>query len=88
MALSVISLLWIDSVAATAIALFGLGLGWNFSFVAATAELADSTLVRARPPDGLRLATAQRHSAERVADRRGRSALARRRWRSSRRGSP
>ena len=44
MALSVISLLWIDSVAATAIALFGLGLGWNFSFVAATAELADSTL--------------------------------------------
>jgi MFS family permease len=44
MALSVISLLWIDSVPATAIALFGLGLGWNFSFVAATAELADSTL--------------------------------------------
>jgi MFS family permease len=44
MALSVISLLWIDSVAATAVALFGLGLGWNFSFVAATAELADSTL--------------------------------------------
>jgi MFS family permease len=44
MALSVISLLWVDSVPATAIALFGLGLGWNFSFVAATAELADSTL--------------------------------------------
>jgi MFS family permease len=44
MALSVISLLWIDSVVATAVALFGLGLGWNFSFVAATAELADSTL--------------------------------------------
>src|SRR5918994_680118 len=44
MALSVVSLLWIDSVVATAIALFGLGLGWNFSFVAATAELADSTL--------------------------------------------
>jgi len=44
MALSVVSLLWVDSVAATAIALFGLGLGWNFSFVAATAELADSTL--------------------------------------------
>ena len=44
MALSVVSLLWIDSVPATAIALFGLGLGWNFSFVAATAELADSTL--------------------------------------------
>jgi MFS family permease len=44
MALSVSSLLWIDSVPATAVALFGLGLGWNFSFVAATAELADSTL--------------------------------------------
>ena len=43
MAASVISLLWIDSVPATAVALFGLGLGWNFSFVAATAELADST---------------------------------------------
>src|SRR5215207_535177 len=43
MAGSVISLLWIESVVATAIALFGLGLGWNFSFVAATAELADST---------------------------------------------
>jgi MFS family permease len=44
MAVSVISLLWGDSVVATAVALFGLGLGWNFSFVAATAELADSTL--------------------------------------------
>jgi predicted MFS family arabinose efflux permease len=44
MALSVISLLWVDSVFATGVALFGLGLGWNFSFVAATAELADSTL--------------------------------------------
>jgi MFS family permease len=48
MALSVISLLWVDSVAATALALFGLGLGWNFSFVAATAELADSTLASER----------------------------------------
>src|SRR5215210_2119479 len=44
MAVSVISLLWVESVPATAIALFGLGLGWNFSFVAATAELADSTI--------------------------------------------
>jgi predicted MFS family arabinose efflux permease len=43
MAVSAASLLWIESVAATAVALFGLGLGWNFSFVAATAELADST---------------------------------------------
>jgi MFS family permease len=43
MAVSAISLLWIESVPATATALFGLGLGWNLSFVAATAELADMT---------------------------------------------
>jgi MFS family permease len=43
MAVSVISLLWVASVPATAVALFGLGLGWNLSFVAATAELADRT---------------------------------------------
>ena len=43
MAASVTSLLWVESVPATAVALFGLGLGWNFSFVAATAELADAT---------------------------------------------
>jgi MFS family permease len=43
MAVSTISLVWIESVPATAVALFGLGLGWNFSFVAATAELADRT---------------------------------------------
>jgi len=43
MAASTISLLWITSVAASAVALFGLGLGWNFSFVAATAVLSDCT---------------------------------------------
>jgi MFS family permease len=43
MAVSVISLLWVDSVAATAVVLFVLGLGWNLSFVAATAVLADCT---------------------------------------------
>jgi hypothetical protein len=43
MAVSVVSLAWIESVPATATALFGLGLGWNLSFVAATAELADRT---------------------------------------------
>ncbi len=43
MAASVISLLWVTSVPATGIALFGLGLGWNFSFVAATAVLSDCT---------------------------------------------
>lgn len=43
MAASVLGLLWVQSVAATAVVLFGLGIGWNFSFVAATAALADST---------------------------------------------
>ena len=41
MAVSVASLLWVESVAATAVVLFGLGIGWNLSFVAATAQLAD-----------------------------------------------
>ena len=43
MAASTISLLWITGVAASMAALFGLGLGWNFSFVAATAVLSDMT---------------------------------------------
>jgi MFS family permease len=43
MAASAASLLWIESVPATAAILFALGLGWNLSFVAATAELADRT---------------------------------------------
>jgi MFS family permease len=41
MGASTIGLLWLDSVLATAILLFGLGVGWNVSFVAATAQLAD-----------------------------------------------
>jgi MFS family permease len=43
MGASCAGLLWGESVAATAVLLFGLGLGWNVSFVAATAELADRT---------------------------------------------
>jgi MFS family permease len=43
MALSTIGLLWVESVFATAALLLGLGLGWNISFVAATAQLADRT---------------------------------------------
>jgi MFS family permease len=43
MAASTIGLLWVEGVAATAILLFGLGVGWNVSFVAATAQLADRT---------------------------------------------
>ena len=43
MAVSTIGLLWIESVAMTALLLFGLGVGWNVSFVAATAQLVDAT---------------------------------------------
>ena len=43
MAVSTIGLLWIESVVATAVLLFGLGVGWNLSFVAATAQLVDAT---------------------------------------------
>lgn len=43
MAVSCAGMLWAESVWATAVLLFGLGLGWNFSFVAATAQLADLT---------------------------------------------
>jgi MFS family permease len=41
MAVSALSLLWVTGVGVTAVALFGLGIGWNLSFVAATATLAD-----------------------------------------------
>jgi MFS family permease len=43
MAVSCAALQWLESVPATAVLLFGLGLGWNVSFVAATAQLADRT---------------------------------------------
>jgi MFS family permease len=43
MAVSAISLLRVTSVAAFAFTLFALGIGWSFSFVAATAQLADCT---------------------------------------------
>jgi MFS family permease len=43
MAFSTIGLLWIESVFGTAVLLLGLGVGWNTSFVAATAQLADRT---------------------------------------------
>ena len=41
MAISTAGLLWAESVAATALLLFLLGVGWNLSFVAATAQLVD-----------------------------------------------
>jgi MFS family permease len=40
-AASTVSLLWVESVWATGAAMFVLGLGWNFSYVAATAALVD-----------------------------------------------
>ncbi|MDX6522550.1 MAG: hypothetical protein QOI17_63 [Gaiellales bacterium] len=43
MAVSVLSLQWVSGVPATALLLFGLGIGWNISFVAATAQMADLT---------------------------------------------
>jgi MFS family permease len=43
MAVSNIGLLWVESVAGTALLLFGLGVGWNLSFVAATAAMVDAT---------------------------------------------
>jgi len=39
MAASTVMLLWVESIAGTALSLFLLGLGWNISYVAATAEL-------------------------------------------------
>jgi MFS family permease len=43
MAVSTIGLLWAEGVVVTAVLLFGLGVGWNVSFVAATAQLVDRT---------------------------------------------
>ena len=41
MAVSCIGITWFESVVGTGVLLFGLGLGWSLSFVAATAQLAD-----------------------------------------------
>ena len=43
MAISTIGLMWVASVFGTALLLLGLGVGWNISFVAATAQMADRT---------------------------------------------
>ena len=48
MAISCAGLTWATSVPTTALLLFGLGIGWNLSFVAATAQLADATLAAER----------------------------------------
>ncbi|MBA2461286.1 MAG: MFS transporter [Actinobacteria bacterium] len=44
MGLSTLGLIWFDSVLWTSVSLFGLGLGWNVSYVAAASELADRAL--------------------------------------------
>ena len=44
MGVSTLALAWTMSVFATGVALFGLGLGWSFSYVAATSELVDLAL--------------------------------------------
>ncbi len=44
MAVSTLGLVWFESIAWTSVSLFGLGLGWNLSYVAAAAELADLAL--------------------------------------------
>ena len=51
MGLSTLALAWTGSVLATGVALFGLGLGWSLSYVAATSELVDL----ARPSERGRL---------------------------------
>jgi MFS family permease len=43
MAISTLGLMWFESVFATAVLLFGLGVGWNLSFVAATTQMVDLT---------------------------------------------
>jgi MFS family permease len=43
MAFSTIGLMFFETVPATAVLLFGLGVGWNLSFVAATAQMVDLT---------------------------------------------
>jgi MFS family permease len=48
MAVSILGLVWFQSVAWTSVSLFGLGLGWNISYVAAATELADRALPNER----------------------------------------
>jgi MFS family permease len=48
MGASTLGLQWFGSVPMTAVLLFGLGIGWNISFVAATAQMADRTAAAER----------------------------------------
>ena len=48
MAVSTLALAWVTGIGAMSVALFGLGLGWIFSYVAATSELVDLTALSER----------------------------------------
>jgi MFS family permease len=48
MGVSTIFMAWIESVAAMSMSLFGLGLGWSLSYVAATSELVDHAALSER----------------------------------------
>jgi MFS family permease len=48
MGASTIAMIWIASLPAMSIALFGLGLGWSFAYVAATTELVDHAALSER----------------------------------------
>ena len=48
MGASTILMVWIESVPAMSLSLFGLGLGWSFSYVAATSELVDRAALSER----------------------------------------
>ncbi len=48
MGVSTIAMVWIESVAAMSLSLFGLGLGWSLSYVAATTELVDHAALAER----------------------------------------
>ncbi|MBD0347687.1 MAG: MFS transporter [Thermoleophilia bacterium] len=48
MSASTLGLVWLQSIAGMSVALFGLGLGWNLSYVAATTELVSLTAASER----------------------------------------
>jgi MFS family permease len=48
MAASTLALVWLDSIVGMSLALFGLGLGWSFSYVAATTEMISLAAVSER----------------------------------------
>jgi MFS family permease len=43
LAVSILALVWVDSIIATSVCMFGVGIGWNLAYVAATTELVNLT---------------------------------------------